>query len=651
MNMIRKYPNLCKPITIGNVTFRNRMFSAPMSGAEITPECTIGPKSTAFYELRAKGGAAAVTVSELMVHPATDASHAYHLNTETVGSVASFTYTADAIKRHGAVPSVEFSHSGQYAGTYLLDKNKKESMTQYGPSAGTRPDGLPVTPLTKAQIGDIVKAYYDTAKLAKLCGYEMIMVHGGHGWLINQFLSPYFNHRTDEYGGCFENRIRFAREVLSAVREAVGPGFPIEFRMSGSEFFEGGYGLDEGIQIARAVEDLVDLIHVSAGSYKFGFSITHPSMFREHGCNVYLAEEIKKHVSKPVATVGGLNDPAMMDELIGSGKVDVVVMGRALLADPFLPSKVAENRDDEIVRCLRCFVCMAERGTTQTRRCSVNPLIGREWEGNEIPEARKKKKVLVAGGGVAGLEAAWTAARRGHQVVLCEKSDRLGGILKSEQAIDFKHEMYELGLALEKLAREEGVQIRLNTEVTPEYAEKEQADALIIAVGSRPIVPPLPGIDGDHVVIVNNYYLEKDKVKGGEVVVLGGGLAGCECAIHLAREGRKVHLVEMRGELAPDANIRHRPILLKELEDRGVVCHTNHQGLRVTEEGLWCKTRGEEVLIPGTSVICAVGQKARRDVVETLLDSAPVVKQIGDCIRPANICMAVYQGYHAALDI
>ena len=651
MNMIRKYPNLCKPITIGNVTFRNRMFSAPMSGAEITPECTIGPKPTVFYELLAKGGAAAATVSELMVHPATDASHAYHLNTETVGSVASFTYTADAIKRHGAVPSVEFSHSGQYAGTYLLDKNKKESMTQYGPSAGTRPDGLPVTPLTKAQIGDIVKAYYDTAKMAKLCGYEMIMVHGGHGWLINQFLSPYFNHRTDEYGGCFENRIRFAREVLSAVREAVGPGFPIEFRMSGSEFFEGGYGLDEGIQIARAVEDLVDLIHVSAGSYKFGFSITHPSMFREHGCNVYLAEEIKKHVSKPVATVGGLNDPAMMDELIGSGKVDVVVMGRALLADPFLPSKVAENRDDEIVRCLRCFVCMAERGTTQTRRCSVNPLIGREWEGNEIPEARKKKKVLVAGGGVAGLEAAWTAARRGHQVVLCEKSDRLGGILKSEQAIDFKHEMYELGLTLEKLAREEGVQIRLNTEVTPEYAEKEQADALIIAVGSRPIVPPLPGIDGDHVVIVNNYYLEKDKVKGGEVVVLGGGLAGCECAIHLAREGRKVHLVEMRGELAPDANIRHRPILLKELEDRGVVCHTNHQGLRVTEEGLWCKTRGEEVLIPGTSVICAVGQKARRDVVETLLDSAPVVKQIGDCIRPANICMAVYQGYHAALDI
>ena len=650
--MIRKYKNLCKPIQIGNVTFRNRMFSAPMSGAEITPECTIGSKSTAFYELRAKGGAAVVTVSELMVHPETDASHAYHLNTQTVGSVASFTYTADAIKRHGAVPSVELSHSGQYAGTYLLDKNKKESMTQYGPSEGTRPDGLPVTPLTKAQIADIVQAYYENAKLAKLCGYEMIMVHGGHGWLINQFLSPYFNHRTDEYGGCLENRVRLAREILTAVRKAVGPGFPIEFRMSGSELFEGGYDLDEGVRIAQAVEDLVDLIHVSAGSYKFGFSVTHPSMFRAHGCNVYLAEEIKKHVSKPVATIGGLNDPAMMDELIGSGKVDIVVMGRALLADPQLPNKVMQNREDEIVKCLRCFVCMAERGTTQTRRCSVNPLIGREWEGmGELQPARIKKKVLVVGGGVAGLEAAVTAARRGHETILCEKSDSLGGILKCEQGIDFKHEMYELGLTLERQARREGVDIRLNTEVTPEYAEQVQADAVILAVGSRPIVPPIPGIDGENVVVVNNYYREKEKVKGGEVVVLGGGLAGCESAVHLAREGKTVHLVEMRDQLAPDANIRHRPILLDELKKQNVICHLGYRGLRVTEEGVVCEANGQEVLVPGSAVICAVGQRARRDVAEALLDSAPFVRQIGDCIRPANICAAVYQGYHAALDI
>ena len=649
--MQRRYPNLCSPIKIGNVTFRNRMFSAPMSGAEITPECNIGSKSTYFYELRAKGGAALVTVSELMVHPKTDASHAYHLSTQTVGSIPSFTYTADAIKRHGAVASVEFSHSGQYAGTYLLDKEKKESMVQYGPSDTVRPDGIKVAALTKEQIKDIVAAYAENARLAKLCGFQMIMVHAGHGWLLNQFLSPYFNHRTDEYGGSLENRVRLTREILTAIREAVGPGFPIEIRMSGSEFFEGGYDLEEGIKIAQAVEDLVDLIHVSAGSYKYGFSITHPSMFREHGCNVFLAAEIKKHVSKPVATIGGLNDPDMCEELIASGKVDIVVMGRALLADPFLPCKVMENRPEDIRRCLRCFVCMAERGATQTRRCSVNPLIGREWEGMEVVPARKKKKVLIAGGGVAGLQAAVTAAQRGHQVVLCEKEDTLGGILRCEQAVDFKYEMYELGLTLERQAREEGVEIRMNTEVTAEYAEKEGADALIIAVGSTPIVPPLPGIDGDQVVVVNNYYKEKEKVTSDEIVVLGGGLAGCESAIHFARDGKKVHLVEMRDVLAPDANIRHRPILLKELEDQKVQLHMGHRGLRITPEGVICEADGEEVLVPGGNVICAVGQRARRDVVDGLLDGALTVKQIGDCIRPANICMAVYEGYHAALDI
>lgn len=649
--MERKYPNLCKPITLGRVTFRNRMFSAPMSGAEITPECNIGLRSTAFYELRAKGGAAAVTVSELMVHPKTDASHAFHLNTQTVGSVPSFTYTADAIRRHGAVASVELSHSGQYAGTYLLDKEKKDVMVQYGPSEGTRPDGIRVAALTKEQIAEIVAAYAENARLAKLCGYQMIMVHGGHGWLINQFLSPYFNHREDEYGGSLENRVRLAREVLQAVRDAVGPGFPIEFRMSGAELFEGGYTLEEGIRIAQAVEELVDLIHVSAGSYKYGFSITHPSMFREHGCNVYLAEAIKKQVSKPVATIGALNDPAQMEELIASGKVDIVVMGRALLADPELPSKVAENREEEIVRCLRCFVCMAERGATQTRRCSVNPRIGRELDGMEILPARKKKKVLIVGGGVAGLQCAITAAQRGHKVVLCEKDDTLGGILRCEQAVDFKHEMYELGVTLEHQAREEGVEIRLSTEVTEEYALAQAADAVVLAVGSEPIVPPLPGIDGEQVIVVNDYYRQKDRVKGDEIVVLGGGLAGCESAIHFAKEGKKVHLVEMRDALAVDANIRHRPILLAELEKQGVICHMEHCGLRIEKEGVICSMGGQEALVPGSTVICAVGQRSRRSVVDKLLDTAPIIKQIGDCVRPANICLAVYEGYHAALDI
>ena len=648
--MQNQYPHLLSPIKIGNVTFRHRMFSAPMGATDITADCTPGPRTLGFYELRAKGGAAAVTVSELVVHPETDGSHMLHLNLTTPGNLAAHTFVADAIRRHGAVPSIEFSHSGQYAGTYLTDKNKKASLCQWGPSDGVRPDGMPVKGLSREQIADIVKSYGETAALAKRAGYEMIMVHCGHGWLINQFLSPWFNKREDEYGGSLENRVRFAREILTAIRENVGPGFPIEIRISGSELFEGGYDLDEGCRIAHALEDLVDLIHVSAGSYQFGFFNTHLPMFAPHGDNVYLAAQIKKHVSKPVATIGAINDPAMMEEIIASGKADIIYMARELLADPFLPNKVVAGQEDKITKCLRCFTCMAERPVTGTRRCAVNPLIGRETEGMEVTPALRPKKVLIAGAGVAGLKAAITAAQRGHRVILCEKSDQVGGILKCEQAIDFKREMYELGLSLENQAKAEGVEIRLNTIVTPEYVEKESPHALILAVGSNPIVPPLPGIQGDNVVVVNNYYRESEKV-GDSVVVLGGGLAGCECAVHLAQEGKQVHLVEMRDTLAPDCNIRHRPILMQKIDDL-VTVHLGHAGLSVSEDGLICKAPdGSEVLIPGKTVICAVGQRANRGDVDALRYSAPFVREIGDCIRPANITKAIYEGYHAALDI
>lgn len=649
--MERKYPNLCKPIQIGNVYFRNRMFGAPMGGTDITADCTIGPKSTAFYELRAKGGVASVTVSELVVHPETEGSHMYHLDLETVGSLSSFTFTADAIRRHGAIPSVELSHSGQYAGTYLTDKNKKSSLSQWGPSTVTLADGREVSELTTTLINDIVVAYGKSAELAKRAGFEMVMVHGGHGWLINQFLSPYFNKRKDKYGGSLENRVCFVFEVLDSVRKAVGPGFPIEFRMSGSELFEGGYELAEGVEIAKLIESRIDLLHVSAGTYQRGFSITHPSMFLPHGNNVYLAAEIKKHVKIPVATIGGLNDPVMMEEIISSGKADIVEMARALLADPELPKKVMSNRDEEIIKCLRCFTCMAERAVTGTRRCTVNPLIGRELDGTEIIPVAKAKKVLVAGGGPGGIEAALTAAKRGHKVILCEKSDQLGGILIGEQALPFKYEMYELGVTLGKLAKDAGVEIRLNTPVTKAYVNLENPDALIIAVGSEPIVPPIQGLQSEHVIIVNDYHLKINQV-GSEVVVLGGGLAGCEVAIHLAQEGKKVHLVEMRSELAPDANIRHRPILLNEIKKQNIQVHLNYKGVQVTETGIVClDIEGQEHLISGETIICALGQKPRRHIVDELLDCAPYVAQIGDCVKASTITTAIYQGYHAGLDV
>ncbi|MEI3377156.1 MAG: NAD(P)/FAD-dependent oxidoreductase [Coriobacteriales bacterium] len=649
--MKRDYPHLCKPLQVGNLTFRNRMTSAPMGATDIDAQGTPGLRTLGFYEARAKGGAASVTVSELVVHPETDGSQMLHLSLATPGQLGAFAYVADAIKRHGAVASIELSHSGQYAGTYMVDKKAKGELCQWGPSDGVRPDGMKVRALSAEQIDDIVAAYANAAVLARRAGFQMCMMHAGHGWLINQFLSPYFNKRTDEYGGSLENRMRFARRILIAIREATGPGFPIELRMSGSELFDGGYDIEEGCRIAAGLEDLVDLIHVSAGSYQFGFSITHPSMFREHGCNVHLAAQIKQHVSVPVIAIGGLSDPAQMEEIVASGQADGIAMARALLADPELPNKVMANRGDEVVKCLRCFVCMAERPVTQTRRCAVNPLIGREFEGLTVPRAARLKNVLVAGGGIAGMKAAHTAALRGHGVILCEASDRLGGILNTEEALPFKRDMYELGRTYEHLCREVGVDVRLNTRVDARLCEELEPDALIVAVGSEPIPLPFPVADNARVLSIDELYLDGAE-PGPEVVVIGGGLTGCECALQLARTGHKVHLVEMRAELAPDANIRHRPILLAELGGEDIDVLTGAAAQRIDAEGVTVTMAdGTERLIPCDSTISAIGQRSRRAVVDELRDGAPFVRIVGDAQRPANITLAIYEAYHAALDV
>jgi 2,4-dienoyl-CoA reductase-like NADH-dependent reductase (Old Yellow Enzyme family)/thioredoxin reductase len=649
--MQRKHENLCKPIKLGNVTFRNRIFGAPLGATDITADFSLGPRSLGFYELRAKGGAANVTVSELVVHPDTDASHMLHIGLATPGQLASFTYVADAIRRHGAVPSIELSHSGQYAGTYMLDKNKKEGLYQYGPSDGVRPDGLPVHALTQDEIADSVRAYGEAAALAKRAGFGRVLVHAGHGWLLNQFLSPWFNHRDDEYGGSLANRVRIVREVLTEVRARVGAGFPIELRMSGSELFDGGYDLSEGVKIALALEDLVDMLHVSAGSYQFGFPLTHPSMFKPHGVNVYLAAEIKKHASVPVATIGGLSDPDQMEEIIASGKADVVYLGRGLLADPEFPQKVMANRPEDCVKCLRCFVCMAERPVTQTRRCAINPRVGREHETMYIGPAAHPRKVMVVGGGIAGMVAAATAKDRGHDVILCEMEPELGGILRSEQGIPFKYDMYELGLKYAAQLADKGVEVRLNTKVDANYVENNGIYALVIAVGSKPLLPQIPGINNDNVIVVNDYYLSAEQV-GNEVVVLGGGLAGAECALHLSKSGKQVSIVEMGEEMIRDANIRNRPILLAELKEAGVEQLTSTTGVEVCDDGLLVADKdGVRSLLRADTIICAAGQRSRYETVDSLRDSAPWVRIIGDAVRPGTITNAVDEAYYAGLDI
>jgi 2,4-dienoyl-CoA reductase-like NADH-dependent reductase (Old Yellow Enzyme family)/thioredoxin reductase len=642
--MKRKFPNLFSPLKVGDLTLKNRIISAPMTFPILTSDGCLTPEANAFYELRAKGGAAVVTVSELIVHGVTGKYYPVQVLMDAPEAKDSLAAAARAVKRHGAIPSMELSHGGKYSLT------NAECPVSYGPSDEFS-DGIQIArEMPKEMIYEITEAYGKAASLCKAAGFEMLLIHAGHGWLLQQFLSPATNKRIDEYGGKLENRARLTLEVIDKVRSVVGSGFPLELRISAEEYLPDGYSFDEGIRFAKLIEKNIDLLQVSTGAHEGSFDKTHPSSFMERGINVHYAEEIKKNVSIPVSTIGALNEPEMMEEIIVSGKADAVVMARALLADPFLPKKAFMGRDEEIVRCSRCYTCMGERMTTGLRICSLNPVIGSEYEASFIHPTVKQKSVLVAGGGPGGMQAAITAAERGHHVILCEKSDELGGALKAVRDISFKNDLYQFIATKTLLMKRAGVDVRMNTEVTPDLVENMRPDVLIIAVGAQPIIPPLPGIENPKVIIANDLPDKIDTVRT-KIVVLGGGLVGCETAVYMAQEGKDVTLIEMRHELCPDANPRYRPLLLDQLE-KLVICKTDMRGIRITEEGLICSDQGgNEMLFHADTIICAVGQKPLREVADRLRDCSPEVIEIGDCVKSGNVTEAVFLGYWAGIDI
>ena len=644
------YPLLCAPLRVGPVTLRNRMCSAPMGFPDLTADGCLTEGAIAFYENRARGGAAIVTISEACVDYVNGKSHGRLINLQNPGVLAGLTNAARAIRRHGALASIELNHAGMLSDFDVVQSERqRDAAVHYGPSACTLPTGTVVEEMSVAQIKAAVDCFARGAALVKRAGFDMLMVHAGHGWLIHQFLSPLTNRRTDAYGGTFENRARLALEILDAVRAAVGPGFPIELRFSAMEQASGGITLSDAVAFAELVQDKVDILHVSAGGEP-DFSVTHPPMFAEPGCNVKYAAEIKKHVRIPVATVGALNEPAQMEEILASGQADIVCMARALLADPELPKKVEQNRTDEILRCIRCLTCHAERMLTQTRICALNPQIGREYEAKFAAPPTAPKRLLIAGGGPGGMQAAVTAAARGHRVTLCEKTGELGGNLRSEMNVPFKQGFPKYIETMRRRMELAGVEVRLNTEVTPAFVRDFAPDALFVALGAEAAVPPIPGIDGSNVVF--GVDLERREAEiGAKIAVLGGGLVGCESGLYLAQKGHNVTIIEMRGDVAVDANPRHRPALLAQLSAHTTV-RTGLRATAITAEGVEClDAKEDKVFIPADTVLCAAGLKPRRDAVDALRGTAPIVEVIGDCVKPDIIRGATHRAYHAALDL
>lgn len=649
-NSYNKYPHLFQPIILAGVLFRNRIFGAPTGFMDSNRFGELPTEAIAYYERKAKGGAASVCIGDLTVDSKLGRI-SKDVPIDDPHNFVMFNRITNAIKMQGANCSAELCHAGMFAGRSSGITGEASRGRAYGPVECER-DGRIILAMSDEMIWDVVGKFAAAANYAKRAGFNMVTLHGAHGWLLSQFMSPVINTRTDKWGGAdIENRSRFAVEVCKAIRKTCGSNFPIEFRMSGSEINENGFGIEEGIAFAKQIEGYCDLIHVSAGDHESdAFTVTTPDMFMPDGVNVKYAAEIKRHVKTPVATVGALDDPELMEEIIASGKADVVEMARGLICDPDFPLKVRTGREDEIRKCMRCLVCFSSIMSEGQFYCAINPQAGRELEARYEIAPAHKKKVLIAGGGIAGMEAALVCTERGHEVILCEKSGRLGGALRCEEKVPFKKHLSEYLDSQERAVKKAQIDLRLNTEVTPEYARTVQADVIIAALGAHPVKPSIAGIDNEHVMSAETAYIVPEKT-GEKIVILGAGLVGVELGIFLSGLGKKVEIVEMSDHINDGGHTHHLKGVKMQLKKYNINVHLSTKAEGITSQGIRCSGEDGEVFFMADTVIYAVGQKPLREEGMALSDCAPEFYQIADCISPKNIKNATTQAYSVARNI
>jgi len=634
---------LFEPIKMGSIELKNRIIFPPMTtgfeqGGVVTEQ------SINFYSSIARGGVSLIILGDAAVDPA-------FIPVPGISDdkfIPMLKKLVEAVHANGALISPQLFHQEFFA--LELMKLPKE---QFGARMKDDMENF-ANRLSHEQIEAIVEEFAEGARRAMEAGFDIVQVHGDR--LVGQFCSPVLNKRTDEYGGSIENRAKFALAVVKRVREVVGGNVPIDYKLSIIRPTEGQAGptLEEAKKMVPwLVEAGVDAFHVSLANHTGIHHVIPPMGFKPPGCFVDLAEAVKQVAGVPVAAVGRIVTPEHAESILAEDKADIIALGRGLVADPEWPVKVKEGRYDDIRTCMMCNQGCTDRLIGRRAvSCSINASVGKEAE-SAITRAETIKKILVAGGGPAGMEAARVAALRGHKVTLAEKADRLGGQVNIASVPSHKQELARIMDYLPAQIKKLGVDIRLGQEATAEMIADENPDAVVIATGAQPLIPDITGIGAENVITAWDV-LSGKSAPGQKVVVIGGGSVGSETAEYLAASGKEVTIVEMLGKICMDMSTTIVPFFMPLIEQHGVTVLTNHRLAAVTPKGVvLIDENDEEKTAQADTVVLAVGAVQGNKLAESLKGKDMEVYSIGDCSRevPGKIIDAVHDAYFTMLEV